>query len=169
LSTQEQERLLAVFDDAPDRDRVLFTLMLKSGIRVGSAVKLDIRDIDLETRELMLRSSKGNREERLPISSSVARMLAGHIGVRDRGPLFLGRGEGRLSERHAQRLFGCYATRAGLRSTRTHSLRHSYAMRIYHRTHDVLVVKRALGHRSVESTLAYARCEEGRLRALLET
>ena len=49
-----------------------------------------------------------------------------------------------------------------------HSLRHSFAARMYAKTGDVLLVQKALGHRSVASTLVYAQAGDDRLRAALE-
>ena len=40
-------------------------------------------------------------------------------------------------------------------------------VRLYARCQDVLVVKEALCHRSIASTLVYARVDEGRLRRAL--
>ncbi|MCC7172994.1 MAG: tyrosine-type recombinase/integrase, partial [Planctomycetes bacterium] len=45
-----------------------------------------------------------------------------------------------------------------------HALRHSFATSLYRRTGDVLIVKEALGHRSIASTLVYAQADEGRVR-----
>ena len=51
LHADEQARLLEVLTEAKgqaaERDRVLITLLLYSGIRIGSAIALDIEDIDL--------------------------------------------------------------------------------------------------------------------------
>ncbi len=58
--------------------------------------------------------------------------------------------------------------RAGISSPVTpHGLRHAFAMGLYARTGDVLVVKEALGHRSIASTMVYARPREERLRVAL--
>jgi integrase/recombinase XerC len=60
------------------------------------------------------------------------------------------------------------ASGAGIaRRVRPHDLRHSFAERLYRKTHDLLLVQRALGHRSVTSTMVYARCEQGWLRTAL--
>jgi site-specific recombinase XerD len=40
-------------------------------------------------------------------------------------------------------------------------------MALYAKTHDVLLVKEALGHRSIVSTLTYARVDRDRLRAMV--
>ncbi len=168
LSSDEQERLLAVLEGAPRRDRVLFRLMLSAGLRVGSAVALDIGDVDIARRELRLRSAKGDREERVPLPQSISEDLATYIGDKQRGALFAGQHGSAMSVRHAQRLYSRFAQRAGIRCTRTHSLRHSFATRLYERTSDVLLVQRALTHRSIQSTMVYARCDDRRLRGYLD-
>jgi len=40
---------------------------------------------------------------------------------------------------------------------RFHSLRHTYAIKLYSETKDILLVQKALGHRDLRSTLVYAR------------
>jgi site-specific recombinase XerD len=46
-------------------------------------------------------------------------------------------------------------------------LRHSFAQRVYARSGDILVVKQALCHRSLASSLIYTRVDEKRLRKVL--
>ena len=53
--------------------------------------------------------------------------------------------------------------KAGIkRPASPHSLRQSFATDLYQRTGDVLLVKEALHHRSITSTLVYARVDEER-------
>ena len=54
------------------------------------------------------------------------------------------------------------------RPATTHSLRHSFATALYRRTKDIFLVKEALRHRNIESTLVYARVNESRLRKAME-
>ena len=64
------------------------------------------------------------------------------LEARDGGP---------VSSRHFQRRFEEWLVRAGIRGRYSpHSLRHSFAMGLYQRTGDVLVVQAALGQRSVQ-------------------
>ena len=73
-----------------------------------------------------------------------------------------------MSVRHAQRRFRGWLRRAGVqRPASPHSLRHRFAMDLYRRTGDVLLVKEALRHRSIASTMVYARADRARLRAAL--
>ncbi len=87
---------------------------------------------------------------------------------RSPGPLFTSKGGQRISRRQAQRRFTRWLEKAGVtRSASPHSLRHRFALALYGRTGDVLLVKEALHHRSITSTLVYARADEERLRRAL--
>ena len=155
LSGEEEERLLRVLEQAPDRDRILFTLMLRTGIRLGSALALEADDVDLERGELRLRGAKGGREQVVFYPPSLRPDLE---SVMWGGLLFP------ISARHARRRFRAYAEAARVRTTGTHALRHTFAMRVYGQTGDLLLTKEALGHRSVASTVVYARVNEQRVR-----
>ena len=54
------------------------------------------------------------------------------------------------------------------RKASPHSLRHSFAMRVYGSSNDLLLVQAALRHRSISSSLVYARADIGQLRDVLE-
>jgi site-specific recombinase XerC len=173
LSDDEQQRLMGALasarGEAAERDHALFHVMLATGIRLGSALGLDVEDVDLERGELLLRHCKNGRVEVVFLGRAVRNHLARFIGARVTGPLFRGRHGGRLGARQAQRRFElwCAATGIGRHAT-SHSLRHSFATALYARTGDVLLVKEALRHRSVVSTLVYAACPTSRLRSAIE-
>ena len=173
LSEDDQSRLLGALaaENRPidRRDHALFHLMLASGIRVGSALALDVEDVALERREILLRCAKGNRTEVVYLGRKIRNHLREYIGDRLAGPLFRGRGDGRLSRRQAQKRFAMWAQIAGVSSNVTpHALRHSFATKLYLRTRDIYLVKQALGHRSIESTLRYAEQDGERLRRVLQ-
>jgi integrase/recombinase XerC len=154
--------------DATGRDATLIELMLASGARLQSALALEISDLDLDRGEMHLRRMKGDVPVTMPLGRAVCDRLRGYVNGRSVGPVFPGR-EGRaLCARQAQRRLELACERAGIaRRVRPHDLRHSFAERLYRRTHDLLLVQRALGHRSITSTTVYARCDEGRLREVL--
>ena len=168
LRPAEEERLLAVLRSAEgpeaERDRVLVVLMLRTGIRLSSALALDVGDVDLDDGVLLLRNVKGGRAERAFLGPAIRDLLGEYLGERLDGPVFVRRDGRRISVRQAQRRFRAWRERAGVtRSVTPHSLRHSFAMSLYEATNDVLLVKRALHHRSVNSTLVYADAPEHRV------
>jgi site-specific recombinase XerC len=171
LSPEEERRLLATIAAAvgpeAERDQCMFALMLASGIRLGSVVALRVEDVDLEGGELAIHG-KGDRRNRVLLGRRIQDHLRRFIGKRVSGTLFARRGGQALTPRHVNRRLKMWAARAGLaRRVHAHQLRHAFAIRVYARCQDVLVVKEALCHRSIASTLVYARVDEGRLRRAL--
>jgi site-specific recombinase XerD len=172
LSEDDQRRLLDALskaeDDAGKRDHALFHLMLATGIRIGSALALDVEDVDLERGEIVLRKMKGDRQERIYLGREIREHLRRFIAGRATGPVFTAWGRRRLSARHVQRRFGEWLREAGImRAASPHSCRHAFAMAVYARTRDILIVKEALRHRSLTSTMVYAKvCDEQVRRAV---
>jgi site-specific recombinase XerC len=103
---------------------------------MGSALALDVEDLDL------------------------------WVGDRRRGPVFSARDGDVLTARQAQRRFELWLGRAGIRGRYSpHSLRQTFALGLYQRTGDVLVVKEGLRHRAVTSTMVDARASAERVQA----
>jgi site-specific recombinase XerC len=70
-----------------------------------------------------------------------------------------------MCARHVQRRLMFWCKRAGIaRHVKPHDLRHSFAIRLYRQTRDLLLVQAALRHRSIVSTTVYARSDEDALR-----
>jgi site-specific recombinase XerC len=85
----------------------------------------------------------------------------------DEGAVFPSRSGGALSPRQAQARLASWCRRGGIRRVSPHALRHSFAQELLRRTGDLAVVQRALTHRSITSTVVYARADEGAVRAAL--
>lgn len=153
---------------ADRRDRALLVLLAETGIRVGAALALDVEDVDLVARDLLVRRGKGGHGQRVVLSRGARDELGRYLAGRSGGPLFLGAAGTRVSRRQVQRRFAKLLLRAGVsRPTTLHSLRHRFATRLYARTSDVLLVKQALGHRSIVSTMVYVDADDSRLRAAI--
>jgi site-specific recombinase XerC len=170
LTAVEVAALLAVLAAdttvAGRRDRALFAFLLGTGARLGSALALDVADLDLAAGTAALRELKGGGSMTVYLRPELAGLLTAAVGDRRAGPVFAGRDGGHLSPRHVQRRFEVWLARAGIRSRYSpHSLRHTFAMGLYGKTGDVLLVQAALGHRAISSTLVYARASADRVRA----
>ena len=159
LSGAEVAKLESVLATRAPRERLLLNLMLLMGLRVGSVVGLDVKDLDFVNQEIHLRHAKGDQDEILPLPRALLGDLKSWVGNRTEGPLFP-----RVGIRHAQRLFQQIAKEAGLLHLTCHSLRHTFASNLYRQTGDIRLVQRALCHRSIESTLVYAHTDMDQLR-----
>jgi site-specific recombinase XerC len=168
FSADEEERFLSTLAGGAgvgaERDHCLFHLMLASGIRLSAALGLDLEDLDLEAGEVTIRT-KGNRAERVFLGKAIRDHLRRYVGARTAGPLFTSRDGRRVTGRHIQRRFREWLDRAGIRRALSpHSCRHRFALDLYRRTGDLLLVKAALHHRSIASTMVYAQADGERLR-----
>jgi site-specific recombinase XerD len=170
LRPDEAAALLAVFaaDEtvAGKRDRALFSFLLRTGARLGSALALEVGDVDLTAGTATLRELKGGGSMTVYLRPDLVELLAAAVAGRRSGPIFAGRDGGHLSPRHVQRRFEGWLAKAGIRTRYSpHSCRHSFAVGLYERTGDVLVTQAALGHRAISSTMVYARASAERVRA----
>ena len=171
LADAEIDRLLATISNDPTpegkRDHALFSLMAWTGIRLSSAIGIDVEDVDLARAEILLRRVKRDRTERVILGTKAVGMLVAYLGGRGSGPAFPAFHGGYRGRRQAARRLELWLERSGIAHRGAHSLRHSFATALYQRTGDLLLVKAALGHRSVVSTLVYARTDERRLRSAM--
>lgn len=152
-----REALATCNDTAGRRDRILFELLLQTGIRLGSALGAEGHDFDRERGTLLLRTTKGSRPTTITIQPGLLDELAALATCAGPGPIFQNPAGGRLSARCVQRRFQRWLARACVnRHATPHSLRHTFATDLYRATKDVLLVKESLRHRSIASTLVYA-------------
>jgi site-specific recombinase XerD len=153
------------------RDRVMFTLLLGTGVRLGSLVNLRVGDVDLKGRYIHI-TAKGGVERKVYFNSSLCRRLKVYImasGLDSDDPLFPSRNGGHLSCRQVQLRFKHWLKTAGVDSKYSvHSLRHTFAMNLYRKTGDLRLVQTALGHKRITTTEIYARVDDRRLKRALE-
>lgn len=169
LSDDQLDRLRSVLANATGvaaaRDRAMVALMLGSGLRIGSTVALDAGDVDLANGVLTARCVKRDRVQRVYFGAEaraeLQRLIAGLPGP---GPLFRAPSGQRMAVRHACRRITDWLDRAGIHDASPHSLRHAFATRLLARTGDLFLVQRALGHRSIASTVVYLQIDERRLK-----
>lgn len=173
FSEKEVSRLMATIADGTSaedrRDQVLFQLMLNTGIRLGSAVALNVEDVDLENGTIHLSTTKRNRPDQVYISKDIKKRLRRYLKERPYGPLFTTRNGSRLSSRQIQRRFGEWVEKAGItRSASVHSLRHTLGLHLYKQTGDIFLVQQMLRHKSIASTLVYTSISKNRIRNVVE-
>ncbi len=177
ITVEDVERLLeaADFDQTPlsVRDRALLEVLYGTGARISEAIGLDIDDLDLPGRSVLLRG-KGGKQRLVPLGSFAARALEAYL-VRVRPELvrqgrgtprvFLNSRGGGLSRQSAWTVLRTAADKAGLSTDISpHTLRHSFATHLMEGGADVRVVQELLGHASVTTTQIYTLVTVDQLR-----
>jgi integrase/recombinase XerD len=181
LPVSDVERMIvaagAAGDPAALRDCALLELLYGTGARVSEAVGLDVDDLDLTARSVLL-TGKGDKQRVLPLGSFAADALDAYL-VRARPALAIkaraGRGAGpavflntrgaRLSRQSAWQVLQAAAASAGVTvHVSPHTLRHSFATHLLDGGADVRVVQELLGHASVTTTQVYTLVTVDKLR-----
>jgi integrase/recombinase XerC len=153
------------------RNRAILELMYAAGVRLSEIVGLDLKNVDLAERILLVRG-KGNKERMVligePAEQALRRYLADarpQLSDGEGQALFLNRDGGRLSGRSMQQIVRRHALKAGL-DTRVHPhlLRHSFATHLLDGGAELRVVQELLGHASASTTQIYTHVTEEQAR-----
>jgi integrase/recombinase XerD len=146
------------------RDRALLELLYSTGARISEAVGLDLDDIDLDTRSVLL-AGKGGKQRLVPVGRPAVAAIDAYrvrtrpgLAAKGRGTpaLFLNARGGRLSRQSAWQVLRSAADRGGVTEpVSPHTLRHSFATHLLEGGADVRVVQELLGHASVTTTQVY--------------
>ena len=180
LAVHEVLRLLETPGDAPRglRDRALLELLYSTGARISEGVGLDIDDIDVPARMVLLRG-KGGKQRLVPVGRPALAALDAYLvrarpafAISGRGTpaVFLNTRGARLSRQSAWAVLREAATRAGIPTTVSpHTLRHSFATHLLEGGADVRVVQELLGHASVTTTQVYTLVTVDTLREVYAT
>lgn len=147
------------------RDRAMLLVFTRLGLRTEEVARLALKDIDWQGGEIRVCSSKTRRERMLPLAQDVGDGLITHLRARpqkDSPWLFVPRRPPFTEQRrhdHVRSTMADLFRRAGLRHARVHSLRHSAATEMVNRGASFKEIADVLGHRSLSTTLIYAKLD----------
>jgi site-specific recombinase XerD len=146
------------------RNRALIAVLWRCGLRIGEALTLELRDLDLELGTIRVRFGKGGKSRTVGVDEQTAALLARWIdrrrtlNVGARSALFCTLQGGRLNDSYVRRLLPRLARKAGItKRVHPHGLRHTYAAELVREQVPINVVRDALGHSSLAITDRYLR------------
>jgi len=174
LTKDHLSALIAAADEQTPqglRNRAILELMYAAGVRLSEIVALDLKQLDLAERTLIVRG-KGNKERMVLIGAPAQQALQRYLSqgrpklsTQDSSALFLNRAGGRLSGRWVQQIVRRHALRAGLdERVHPHLLRHSFATHLLDGGAELRVVQELLGHASASTTQIYTHVTEEQAR-----
>jgi len=156
------------------RDRVIIEVFLGTGIRLQELVDLDIEDVDLDAKHLRV-LAKGSVPQVKFLKSTLRSLLRSYLVERRRRgdgecrAMFLSNRGTRISPGQVANRVKYWLNKVGIdKEISPHGLRHTFATHLYAATSDLLVVKRALGHRDLSTTQVYTHLVDGALEDALE-
>lgn len=160
------------------RDRLLFTLIAETGLRVAEALGIYREDIVLSPNdEQIVVRGKGGRTRTVMLYAAPEslRLLLRYLresgitsGALFRGDPARGGSSRPMHYRTAHHAWRRYCRKAGLEAS-IHALRHSFATRLLNEGVSLAVVRKLLGHRNMQSTLRYAEVTDATVKRELMT
>jgi site-specific recombinase XerD len=161
LRDEEIPRLFAVIDHP--RDRAIFMLMLRCGLRVEEVAQLTLRALDLPRSQLFVYHGKGGKDRMVYLSRDAQQALVEYLKSRSfyrAKRLFLvdkGRCKGNgISVRGIQKRMEHYARKAGMKVC-SHQLRHTMACQLLNADADLVTIQDLLGHSRIKTTQRYCQ------------
>ncbi len=161
LRDEQVEALFKEINDA--RDRAMFMLMLRCGLRVEEVTRLTADAIEYRSRQLYVFNGKGSKDRVVYLSEDALRALEVYMQKRkwskekrvflvQKGPL-----KGKpISVRGIQKRIEHYAQRAGIEVS-CHHLRHTMATQLLNADADLVTIQDLLGHSRITTTQCYCR------------
>jgi integrase/recombinase XerD len=149
MKSADVRKLLCVIDDI--RDRALFLLLLRTGMRIGEALGLRLNDLDIRDRKVHLFEGGKNSMGRVVyLSDDVLFAIKLWLRRRNRNKefVFYGQSNGHLCYSTGRGLFVKYLKKAGLnqKGYTVHCLRHTFASELLNAGMRLECLQQLLGH-----------------------
>ena len=158
LKDDQVTRLLRVITDI--RDRAMFMLMLRCGLRVQEVADLTVDAIDHQRKQIFVSKGKGGKDRVVYLSEDTRSALLAYLSKRSakgkrlflvqKGPL---KGQP-LSVRGIQKRMEYYARKSRL-NVSCHRLRHTMATQLLNADADLATIQDLLGHGQITTTQRY--------------
>ena len=160
LKDDQVANLFSVITKA--RDRAMFMLMLRSGLRVEEVAHLTVDAVEYGRRELFVANGKGAKDRMVYLSDDAASALLAYLEKRtskarelflaEKGPM-----KGKpISVRGIQKRIEYYAEKSGLQVS-CHCLRHTLGTQLLNADAPLSSIQDLLGHTHVTTTQRYCR------------
>ncbi len=160
LKDDQVAKLLAVIADL--RDRAMFMLMLRCGLRVEEVSRLTLDAIDFSRNRLFVANGKGRKDRVVYLSNDAKAALYDYLRRRSsktryvflvrKGPL---KGTP-ISVRGIQKRIEYYARQSRIKVS-CHSLRHTMATQLLNADADLSTIQDLLGHTHITTTQRYCK------------
>lgn len=158
------EQVATLFKEINDtRDRAMFMLMLRCGLRVEEVARLTADAIEHRRRQLYVFNGKGSKDRVVYLSEDALSALQAYMQKRkfskekrvflvQKGPL---RGKP-ISVRGIQKRIEYYSHKTGIQVS-CHHLRHTMATQLLNADAALVTIQDLLGHSKITTTQCYCR------------
>lgn len=146
------------------RNRALLAVLYRCGLRIGEALALRPKDLDLDEATLIVQHGKGDKRRVVGMDAGTVALVQTWLatrrkrGINGREPVFCTLQGGEISQSYVRHLLPRLADRAGLdKRVHAHGLRHRYAIELEAEGATISQIRDLLGHSSAAVTDRYLR------------
>jgi len=161
LRDAQVEALFKEINDA--RDRAMFMLMLRCGLRVEEVARLTVDAIEYRSRQLYVFNGKGSKDRVVYLSEDALSALKTYMQKRrwskEKRVFLVQKGLLRgkpISVRGIQKRIEYYTHKSGIEAS-CHHLRHTMATQLLNADADLVTIQDLLGHSRITTTQCYCR------------
>ncbi len=164
LSNEEIASVLHTFNSTSHsqiRNKVIFMLLLDTGLRIGELISLKLDDIHID-EGLMKVMGKGKKERMVPIGNKAQKALQSYLfryrpkpAHSDIDNAFLSVFGTPITENGVKLMFARLAQGSGIERLHAHLCRHTFATMFLLNGGDVFTLQQILGHSTLEMVRNY--------------
>jgi type 1 fimbriae regulatory protein FimB len=173
LSPEQVQKVLKVAS-ANNRNHAMILVAFKHGLRASEVVNLKMSDVNWRTNKITVKRLKGSMTNEQEMYNEVGNPLMSELRVlkawkeeretkgQSSDYLFLSQKGGAMSRVQFYRVFESVAKEAGIPEhlQHPHTLKHGLGLAMVKQGAQLMVIKQALGHQSLQSTAIYTNADD---------
>lgn len=139
------------------RNWVMVNVFVGTGMRLNTLLNLRLSDIDLESGTILLSKTKNRKQQYIPLSRSLAKVLQEYLTYRqvDNDYLFTNAFGDQLTDSAIKIAIRKYNRGRGVEKTSIHLFRHTFAKHYLMSGGDVFRLQKLLSHSTLDVTKTY--------------
>lgn len=140
------------------RDWVIVNYLLATGNRADTICNIKIGDIDFEEGYIKLDKTKSKKQQLIPLSDTLAKVLTEYLQYRDgemEDYLFISVYGAKLNSNSLGHSIRKYNSKRGVMKTSIHLFRHTFAKKWIMNGGDIFRLQKVLGHSSLDIVKEY--------------
>jgi site-specific recombinase XerD len=153
----QEEVLLLIQVTKNLKHRAIIALLYSAGLRIGELISLQLKDIDIERRQLFVRSGKGRKDRYVILADSFLPLLNNYFMTYKPSIYFVEGPKNKPYSASSIRKFLHTSTKLSqiTKKVTPHTLRHSYATHLLENGIGLRYIQELLGHAKPETTMIY--------------
>ncbi|RXJ82680.1 tyrosine-type recombinase/integrase [Arcobacter sp. F2176] len=176
MNKEEVNKFINAIEEFPfknpiigSRNRLIIKIILYTGIRVGEAISIKIKDINKDGDAYIVQvRGKGNKPRIVMIKEHIIKndlLIWLENNCCEENLLFCNQKNKKITQAYIGRLVEQILISCGIRKEKNgpHMLRHSFATLLYQNSHDLILVQESLGHADINTSRIYTHFDKNRL------